>query len=199
VQNDRKSTSVYARVAQEIMGNHIIGLYGYEAKNYSSDAFGGEASMFMAMGAPGAAVATAMQFEKVSRYGIDFSYNYGEPIQLWGAYTVGQNVNFANSQSLNVKAFTLSGEWMIADAWMVGAKYDSSWVDLQMLTNTAITPSETVHATLYGIHQIAENVQAILSVTSTANQVLSMGAIGGNTTVVQDSFRTALFAVDIAL
>ena len=198
-QNGEDSTSLFGRIAQEIMGNHIIGVYGYRATNYSSDAFGGEASMLMAMGAPGATIATAMQFKDVTRYGIDFAINYGEPLQLWGAYTTGENTSFASGQKLKVDAFTVSGEWKVADAWMIGTKYDSSEIELQMGTATILKPEATTHATLYGIHQLAENVQAILSYTRSSDVVERMGIAAGATNATVSNFNSVLFALDIAL
>lgn len=194
------SNSIYGRVAQEILDNHIIGIYGYKAGNYSSDAFGGEASMLMAMENPmtGVVAVNPMGFKSVRRYGVDFALNYGEPMQLWGAYTIGHQENL-NGTKLNMKAYTLNGEWKFADAWMVGAKYDYSQTELQMVTNAVLKPAATIHKTLYGVHQIAENVQAILSVTLSENVISLMSAGGGQTTADQQSFSTALFAIDIAL
>ncbi len=197
------STSIYGRVAQEIMDSHIIGVYGYSAKNYTSDIFGGDAAMLMGMGAPGAAVATPMSFKKVTRYGIDFAFNYGEPFQIWGAYTAGTQTSYAN-QSLKVQALTLSSEWKFTDADLLGVKYDSSRADLQMImangmTGAVLRPSTTSNTTIFGIHQLAENVQAVLSFTQTNNQVDSMGLAAGQTTAVQRSFKSGLLAIDIAL
>ena len=199
-QGDLNSKSLYGRVSQEIMDNHIIGIYGYQADNYSSDAFGGEASMLMAMGAPGAEIATAMQFKTVTRYGIDFAINYGEPLQVYGAYTFGKNTSFMSGQKLDVKAFTVAGEWKFDDAWLAGVKYDSNETELQMAMNTSLKPKATTNFTVFGIHQLAENVQAIVSITRTSDQVLSMGSmIAGQTTAVTDTFTSGLLAIDIAL
>ncbi|MDQ6956841.1 MAG: hypothetical protein Q9M21_06560, partial [Mariprofundaceae bacterium] len=192
------STSVYGRLAQEIADNYIVGIYAYSAKNYTSTIFGGDAEMRMAMGALGATVANPMSFKDVTRYGIDFALNYGEPFQVWGAYTVGKQTSYAN-QSLDVKALTLSAEWKVTDADLLGVKYDSSQVDLQMLTNKVVRPKTTTNTTLFGIHQLAENVQAVLSFTQTNNQVDSMGAMGGQTIARQRSFKSGLLAIDIAL
>ncbi len=194
----RKNSTIYGRVAQEIMDNYIVGVYGYQAKNYTSDLFGGEAAMLMAMGPVGTTTATPMAFDKVTRYGIDFALNYGEPIQLWGAYTQGDQTNAAGTK-LKVKAFTVSGEWIVADGWMIGAKYDSSKVDLQMVPNTVLKPSATTHATVYGIYQMAENVQAILSFTQSKNVVERMGAAAGATNATISDFNSGLLAIDIAL
>ena len=194
-----KTSTVYGRVAQELMDNHIVGAYVYSAKNYTSNVFGGESAMLMAMGAPGATNANPMAFETVSRAGIDFAWNYGEPLQAWGAYTVGDQVNPISGDTLNVTAITLSAEWIAQESWMLGAKYNSSEVDLQMLGNTVLKPDATTHTTLYGIHQVAENVQAILSYTSSKNVVERMGAAGGATNATQSDFNTLIFAIDMAL
>ena len=47
--------------------------------------------------------------------------------------------------------------------------------------------------------QEIENVQAIVSVTRTDDQILSMGMMAGQTTAVTDKFTSGLFAIDIAL
>ena len=192
------STSVYGRIAQEINDNSIIGIYGYQAKNYTSDIFGKTAPMQMAMGAVGATTATDMSFKDVTRYGVDFAWNYGEPLQLWGGYTVGTQTSYAN-KSLRVQAYTLSGEWKFTDSDLLGVKFDSSQVDLQMKTNKVLRPKTTTNTTLFGIHQLAENVQAVLSFTQTNNQVDSMFFSAGQTTAVQRSFKSGLLAIDIAL
>jgi len=196
------STSIYGRVAQEINDNSIIGVYGYSSKNYTSDVFGASAPMKMAMGV-GTTAATDMSFKDVTRYGVDFAWNYGEPLQVWGAYTLGSQTSYAN-QSLKVKALTLSGEWKFTDADLIGVKYDSSQVDLQMvmangMAGTVLRPTATTNTTVFGIHQLAENVQAVLSFTQTNNQVDSMGKTGMKTTAVQRSFKSGLLAIDIAL
>ncbi|MDX8380899.1 MAG: hypothetical protein R8M14_02165 [Ghiorsea sp.] len=198
VTTGNKSSTVYARVAQEIMDNHIIGLYTYKATNYTSTTFGGESEMRMAMGAPGATVANPMAFTDVTRTGIDFAINYGEPLQLWGAYTVGNQTNAAGTK-LDVTALTVSGEWIVTEGWMAGVKYDSSEVDLQMGSNAVLKPSATTHTTLYGIKQLAENVQASLSYTSSKNVVERMGAMAGNTNATLSDFNTTIFAIDMAL
>jgi len=192
------STSIYGRVAQEFADNYIVGAYAYSAKNYSSDVFGGDASMLMAMGALGATTANVMSFRDVTRYGVDFALNYGEPFQVWGAYTAGSQTSYAN-QSLKVKAFTLSSEWKFAESDLLGFKFDSSQTDLQMLANAVVRPKATTNTTIFGIHQIAENVQAVLSFTQTNNQVDSMGAMAGQTIVRQRNFKSGLLAIDIAL
>ncbi|PCI43842.1 MAG: hypothetical protein COB41_06120 [Proteobacteria bacterium] len=199
------STSIYGRVAQEINDNSIIGVYAYQAKNYSSDGFGGDAAMYM--GGSGMAVPTAtnvkanvMSFDKVSRYGVDFAYNYGEPFQIWGAYTVGYQTSTAvTKDKLKTTAFTLASEWKFTDKDLLGVKYDSSNTELKMLTNKVLRPQTTINATLFGIHQLAENVQAVLSVTRTSNQIDAMYAGGGQTKAAQSSFTTGLLAIDIAL
>ncbi len=194
-----KTSTLYGRVAQELMDSHIVGAYYYTASNYTSDVFGGESAMLMAMGAPGATNANPMAFDSVSRAGIDFAYNYGEPMQVWGAYTVGDQVNPVTNDTLNVTALTLAAEWIVQEGWMVGAKYNSSQVDLQMLGNTVLTPDATSHTTLYGIHQVAENVQATFSYTSSKNVIERMGAAGGATNATLADFNTMIFAVDMAL
>jgi len=194
-----KTSTAYARVAQEFMDNHIVGAYAYSAQNYTSDVFGGESAMLMAMGAPGATNANPMAFDKVSRAGIDFAWNYGEPLQAWGAYTVGDQTNPISGDTLNVTAITLAAEWIAQEGWMLGAKYNSSEVDLQMLGNTILKPDATTHTTLYGIHQVAENVQATLSFTSSKNVVERMGAAAGATNATLTDFNTLIFAIDMAL
>ncbi|MCF6208618.1 MAG: hypothetical protein L3J61_04440 [Ghiorsea sp.] len=194
-----KTSTVYARVAQEIMDNHIVGAYTYKATNYTSDVFGGEAAMVMAMGAPGATNANPMAFSDVTRSGVDFAINDGEPLQAWGAYTVGNQTNPLTNTKLDVTAITLGTEWIMQEGWMFGAKYNSSKVDLQMLTNTVLKPAATTHTTLYGIHQVAENVQAILSYTTSKNVVERMGAGGGATNATLSDFNTFIFAIDMAL
>ncbi|MDQ6953285.1 MAG: hypothetical protein Q9M15_07145 [Mariprofundaceae bacterium] len=198
-----KSSSLYGRVAQEIADNYIIGAYAYKATNYTSDVFGATSPMQMAMGAVGATTATDMSFKDVSRYGVDFALNYGEPLQFWGAYTTGKQTSYAN-QNLNVMALTLSSEWKFAESDLIGVKYDASRADLQMImakgmTGSVTTPSTTSNMTLFGIHEIAENVQGILSVTRTSNQVDSMGLAAGKTIARQSSFTTGMFLIDIAL
>ncbi|MBL4760093.1 MAG: hypothetical protein JKY80_04470 [Mariprofundaceae bacterium] len=203
------STSIYGRVAQEIMDNHIVGVYAYSAKNYTSNIFGGDAAMLMGMNANatvaaaknvnvGDPIATAMSFKDVTRYGVDFVLNYGEPFQVWGAYTAGSQTSYAN-QKLDVMAVTLSAEWKFTDADLIGVKYDASRTDLQMMSAAVLRPKTTSNTTLFGIHQLAENVQAIASVTRTSNQVDSMGMAMMKTTAVQRSFTTGLLAIDIAL
>jgi len=197
------STSVYGRIAQEINDNYIVGVYGYKAKNYTSDVFGGGAPMKMAMGSAVLNTATDMSFKDVTRYGVDFALNYGEPLQLWGAYTAGKQTSYAN-QALKVQAITLSGEWKFTDSDLLGVKYDSSRADLQMImpngtAGMVLRPSTTTNTTLFGIHQLAENVQAVLSVTRTNNQVDYMGMSMMKTTAAQRSFTTGLLAIDIAL
>ena len=195
----KKSSTLYARVAQEIMENHIVGLYTYKATNYTSTVFGGEAEMRMAMGAPGATTANPMAFSDVTRSGIDFAINYGEPLQVWGAYTVGTQTNPLTNDTLDVTAITVAGEWIASEGWMLGAKYDSSKVDLQMLANAVLKPDATTHLTLYGIHQVAENVQASLSYTQSKNVVTRMGMGGGKTNASLEDFNTTILALDFAL
>lgn len=198
-QGNKSNTSIYGRVAQEIMGNHIIGIYGYTAKNYSSDAFGGESAMKMAMkDMMGVTTVNAMDFSDVRRYGVDFAVNYGEPLQLWGAFTFGDQTNL-NGTKLDMQAATVSGEWKFADAWLAGAKYDSSRTELQMMTAAYLKPTATTNMTVYGVHQIAQNVQAILSVTRTQNAINYMSSALMKTTADQQSFTTGLLAIDIAL
>lgn len=194
-----KTSTVYGRVAQEIMDNHIVGAYTYKATNYTSNVFGGEAAMLMAMGKPGATNANPMAFSDVTRSGIDFAINYGEPLQAWGAYTVGNQTNPLTNTKLDVTAITLATEWIMQEGWMLGAKYNSSKVDLQMAKNKVLKPAVTTHTTLYGIHQVAENVQAILSYTASKNVVERMGAGGGATNATLSDFNTFIFAIDMAL
>jgi len=195
-----KATTTYFRIAQELMGNHIIGAYAYSANNYTSDVFGGEAAMYMSMqnGMTGDFSRNPMAFDEVTRAGIDFAINYGEPYQAWGAYTTGDQTN-ANGTKLDVTAFTVAAEIIPLEKWLLGVKYNSSKADLQMAAFKSLSPSATTHATLYGIHQIAENVQAILSFTKSSNVVNSMSAMAGATTVDQSDFNTAILAIDIAL
>jgi hypothetical protein len=200
-QNNQQSIAYYGRVAQEIMDNHIIGIYGYTAKNYSSDAFGGEGAMLMAMANPmtGLVTVNPMQFSSVKRYGVDFAINYGEPLQAYGAFTFGTQDSLLTGKRLSVRGFTVAGEWVFADSWLLGAKWDYSRSDLQMMNNAILRPNATRHITLYGIYQIAENVQATLSYTNSNNVVNFMSAAAGRTTADQQNFNTALFAIDLAL
>jgi hypothetical protein len=201
-QNNQISYNVYGRIAQEIMDDHIIGVFGYSATNYSSDAFGGEGAMLMAMdplaGGGGVIAANPMQFSDVSRYGVDFAINYGEPIQAWGAVTYGRQTNL-NGTKLNVRAATVSAEWKFADAWLVGAKFDYSKTDLQMMTAAVLRPQATTNITVFGIYQIVQNVQAIASFTNSRNVVNFMGMAAGITTVDQQKINTGLLAIDVAL
>lgn len=195
----KQSFAVYGRVAQEIMDNHIIGVYGYQAKNWVSDILGGEAVMLMAMGAPGAEVATAMQFSEVKRYGVDFAINYGEPLQIFGAFTLGSNKNPMTNENLAVKAATVVGEWKVTDSALLGAKFDYSQTRLQMLTNVSVLPKRTINLSAYALYQVAQNVQGFVTVTRTSNAVAAMGAAGGTTVARQQSFTTAIAGLDIAL
>ncbi|GAV20625.1 hypothetical protein MMIC_P1597 [Mariprofundus micogutta] len=198
----KQSGAIYGRIAQEIMDNYVIGVYGYQAKNWVSDAMGGEAAMYMNMG--GAAgvggAANSMQFTDVTRYGVDFALNYGEPLQLYGGFTFGKNTNPVTKQKLDVRGFTVAGEWLIQDGIMLGAKWDYSRTDLQMLGNTKVRPKATQNITLFGLYQVAQNVQAFLSYTNSKNLVTGMGAMAGNTVVFQqNSLNTAIAGIDIAL
>ncbi len=195
----KQSYGIYGRVAQEIMDNHIIGVYGYSAKNWVSDILGGEATMLMAMGAPGGEIASAMQFSKVMRYGVDFAINYGEPLQLFGAFTFGKNKNPVTQENLNVKAATIVAEWKATDSMLFGAKVDMSQTQLQMKSNALVTPSRTTNLTGYALYQVAQNVQGFVTVTRTRNAVVSMGATPGQTVARQQSFTTAIAGLDLAL
>jgi len=196
----RKSTAYYGRVAQELMGDYIIGAFGYRSTNWGSDLMGGEAVMNMAMGAPGSAVATAMQFKEVTRYGIDFALNYGEPLQVWGAVTGGHNKSTAAGQeNLRVQAATVAGEWIFTEGALLGLKYDYSRVDLKMNAMKSLRPLASSNSTVYGIYQIAENVQAYVTYTHSRNLVTRMGMAKGATNASQATFNTAVTGVDLAL
>jgi len=200
----KQSYAIYGRVAQEIMDNHIVGVYGYSARNYVSDAMGGEAVMLMGMGAKSTgtgtgSTATAMQFSKVTRYGVDFAFNYGEPLQVWGGYTLGKNTNPITKQNLDVKALTVVAEWKITDGILLGAKLNQIQVELQMLGNTAVKPQKTTYFTGYALYQVAQNVQGFATVTRASKAVVSMGATPGQTVARQQSFTTAIVGLDIAL
>jgi len=197
--NGQQTYAFYGRLAQEIMDNHIIGIYGYTASNYSSDVMGGEASMLMAMDMGLGPVAQPMFFDDVTRYGVDFAINYGEPMQLWGAFTFGKQKSTISKQDLDVRAFTVSGEWKLTDEWLVGAKWDYSRVDLQMATAAILRPNATQNITGFAIYQIAQNVQGIASVTSTKNAINFMSMAAGQTTADLQDFVTAVLAIDIAL
>ncbi|MDX8414127.1 MAG: hypothetical protein R8J85_08585 [Mariprofundales bacterium] len=195
----KRSAGYYGRVAQELMDNHIIGVFGYRANNWGSDLMGGEAAMLMGMGAPGAQIATAMEFAEVTRYGIDFAINYGEPLQVWGAVTGGNNKSATTNQNLQVKAATVAGEWIFMEGAMLGMKYDYSRADLQMNATTFLRPAASSNTTFYGIYQIAENVQAFGTYTQSRNLVTRMGMGKGKTNATQKSFNTAIMGVDLAL
>ncbi|MDQ6998519.1 MAG: hypothetical protein Q9M17_07380 [Mariprofundus sp.] len=195
----KQSYGVYGRVAQEIMGNHIIGVYGYSAKNWVSDILGSEATMLMAMGPTATATASAMQFSKVMRYGVDFAINYGEPLQLFGAFTLGKNKNPVTQENLNVKAATIVAEWKVTDSMLFGAKYDMSQTELQMGGNALVKPVKTTNLSAYALYQVAQNVQGFVTVTRTSNAVVSMGAAAGQTVARQQSFTTAIAGLDLAL
>jgi len=189
--NNQIAQGVFARVSQEIMDNHIVGAYYYQAKNWSSDLMGGESAMYMNM----MGVATPMTFKDVSRYGLDFAINYGEPLQLWGAFTFGKNRNAAGT-SLDVKGYTVAGEWVFTEGWMVGGKWDYAQTELQMGAMPKFRPAATQNLTFYSVYQIAENVQGIASVTRTSNLLTNAGMTLAASTL-QD-FTTAVFAVDLA-
>lgn len=200
-QNNKISNAYYGRLAQEFADNYIVGIYGYHATNYGSDAFGGENSMLMAMGAVGSTVATAMQFKDVTRYGVDFALNYGEPIQMWGAITLGNNKSIAaGNERLDVRAVTIAAEYVVQDGLLFGIKWDQSRVDLKMNANTKVRPKTTNNVTAYGLYQVAQNVQGFVAYTNTSNLVTSMGASGGATVVRQQgSLNTLVAGMDIAL
>ncbi|MDQ6950908.1 MAG: hypothetical protein Q9M26_04520 [Mariprofundales bacterium] len=195
----RKSNAYYGRVAQELMDDYIIGIYGYKANNWGSDLMGGESVMRMSM----ANVAQAMQFNQVARYGVDFALNYGEPLQMWGALTAGHNKTRFSKQNLPMKAVTIAGEWIFTDGMMLGLKYDYSQVDLKMdmaaMATKSVRPSSSSNTTVYGIYQIAENVQGFAAFTQSRHLVTNMGRTGMQTTVDQATFKTAVMGVDLAL
>ncbi|MDQ6971545.1 MAG: hypothetical protein Q9M30_02735 [Mariprofundaceae bacterium] len=200
-QSSQTTNAVYGRVAQEFDDNYIVGVYGYRANNWGSDAFGGENSMLMAMGAPGATTANVMQFKSVTRYGVDFALNYGEPFQVWGAFTLGDNKSTAvGNEKLTVRGITVAGEFIVQDGLLFGAKFDQSRADLKMAANLKVRPKTTNNWTLYGLYQVAQNVQGFVSFTNTRNLVTSMGAAAGRTVVRQQSTLNTLIAgIDIAL
>jgi len=198
----KQSYAVYGRVAQEIMDNHIVGVYGYSAKNWVSDGMGGEAVMLMgmAMGPTAAPTATAMQFSKVTRYGVDFAFNYGEPFQVFGGLTLGKNTNPVTKQNLDVQALTVVAEWKVTDNVLLGAKVNQLQVDLQMNGLKAQRPAKTRYFTAYGLYQVAQNVQGFATVTRTSNAVVDMRGIPGfGTRATQQTFTTAIVGLDIAL
>lgn len=199
---DQRPTAFYGRVAQEIADNHIVGIYGYKARNWVSDAMGGEAVMYMNMGgaASVAGTANAMQFTDVERYGVDFALNYGEPLQMYGAFTFGKNTNPVTNQGLDVRGFTVAGEWVVQDGLLLGAKWDYSQVDLQMAAFTKVKPKATQNSTVYGIYQIGQNVQGFATYTNSRNLVTGMGAAAGVTKAFQqNSLNTVVAGLDIAL
>lgn len=201
---NKRATAFYGRLAQEIADDHIIGIYGYKGKNWVSDAMGGEAAMYMNMGgaAPLAGTAKAMQFSDVVRYGVDFAINYGEPLQLFGGFTFGKNTNPVSGQKLDVRGFTVVGEWVVKDGLLLGAKWDYSRSDLQMNALQKVRPKPTQNVTVYGLYQIAQNVQGFASYTHTSNLVTGMGMnmMAGTTTVFQqNTLNTFVAGVDLAL
>ncbi|MBL4776055.1 MAG: hypothetical protein JKY87_08410 [Mariprofundus sp.] len=201
----KQSYGVYGRLAQEINDNHIIGVFGYSAKNWVSDILGGEAAMLMAMNMPvgaggnGIDTATAMQFSTVTRYGVDFAINYGEPMQIFGAITLGKNKNPITGQSLKVRAATVVGEWNVTDSTLFGVKVDYSNSEYQMANMRSVTPKRTVNLTAYALYQVAQNVQAFASVTRSSDIITSMTMGAGNTIINQTNFTTAVMGLDIAL
>lgn len=199
---NHRSSAFYGRVAQEFDDNYVVGVYGYAAKNWVSDTMGGEAAMYMNMGgiATVGGTAKAMQFNKVRRYGVDFALNYGEPLQVYGAFTFGSNTNPTTNQNLSVRAFTVAGEWLVQDGFLLGTKWDYSQVESQMLANKKVKPKGTLNTTLYALYQIAQNVQGVFSFTNSKNLVTGMGAAGGVTKVFQQkTLNTFLAGVDVAL
>ncbi|MDQ6993588.1 MAG: hypothetical protein Q9M31_08930 [Mariprofundus sp.] len=198
----KRGSAYYGRVAQEFDDNYILGVYGYQAKNWVSDAMGGEAAMYMNMG--GAAgvggTANAMQFSDVSRYGVDFALNYGEPLQMYGAFTFGKNTNPITNQKLDVRGFTVAGEWLVKDGMMLGAKWDYSRSELQANALTSVMPTATQNLTLYGLYQVAQNVQGFLTYTNSRNLVTGMGMMAGKTVAFQQpTLNTVIAGIDIAL
>jgi len=199
-QANKTSNAVYGRLAQQIADDYIVGVYGYRATNYGSDAFGGENVMLMAMGKPGLTTANVMQFKNVTRYGVDFALNYGEPFQVWGAVTLGNNRSVVNNEKLDVRAITVAAEYIVQDGLLLGLKWDQSRVDLKMLANTKVRPKTTNNITAYGLYQLAQNVQGFVTYTHTQNLVTSMGAKGGVTVVrQQNTINTLIAGFDIAL
>ncbi len=205
-QLNKTSNAVYARLAQEIDDNYIIGVYGYRATNYGSAAFGGENTMLMAMGMGGPSpttptTATEMQFKNVTRYGVDFALNYGEPFQVWGAVTLGNNRSVApGNEKLDLRAVTVVAEYIVQDGLLFGLKWDQTRVDLKMNGNIKARPKTTNNITAYGIYQLAQNVQGFVTYTHTQNLVTSMGAMGGRTVVrQQNTLNTLIAGFDIAL
>jgi len=199
-QANRTSNAVYGRLAQQIADDYIVGVYGYRATNYGSDAFGGENTMLMAMGMPGATTANVMQFKNVTRYGVDFALNYGEPFQVWGAVTLGNNRSYLTGEKLDVRAVTVVAEYIVQDGLLFGLKWDQSRVDLKMLTNTKVSPKTTNNITAYALYQLAQNVQGFVTYTHTQNLVTSMGAMMGKTVVrQQNTLNTLIAGFDIAL
>jgi hypothetical protein len=201
-QLNKTSNAVYGRLAQEIADNYIVGVYAYRATNYGSDAFGGENTMQMAMGmTDNTAVATAMQFKNVTRYGVDFALNYGEPFQIWGAVTLGNNRStFAGNEKLDVRAITVVAEYIVQDGLLFGLKWDQSRVDLKMGARKKVRPKTTNNFTAYGLYQLAQNVQGFVTYTHTQNLVTSMGPMGTMTVVrQQNTINTLIAGFDIAL
>ena len=189
---NKTSQGFYVRLGQGFMDDaHQIGVYYFQVNNWSSDIMGGEAAMYMNMGG----VARPMEFKKATRYGLDFAINYGEPIQLWGAFTFGTN-QALSGQNLSVKAYTVAGEWLVTDKFLLGAKWDYQQAELQMMAAPKFKPSATQFYTFYAETQLAQNVQAIASVTQTKNLVTNMGMNLASTTL--DSFTTGLIGVDTA-
>jgi len=213
-QNNKTSNAVYGRLAQEIADNYIVGIYGYRATNYGSDAFGGENTMLMGMNANAAVaaangvavgdpIATVMQFKNVTRYGVDFALNYGEPFQMWGAITLGNNRSTApGNEKLDVRAITVVAEYLVQDGLLFGVKWDQTRVDLKMGGTKKIRPKTTNNVTVYGLYQLAQNVQGFVTFTHTQNLVTSMGMnMMAGTTVVnqQNSLNTFIAGLDFAL
>ncbi len=211
-QANKTTTAFYGRLAQEIADDYIVGVYAYRASNYGSDAFGGGRKMLMAMGRPATPAqvaansllgthATVMQFKNVTRYGVDFALNYGEPLQMWGAVTLGNNRSTApGNEKLDVRAITVAAEYIVTDGIMLGVKWDQTRVDLKMGGNKKVRPKTTNNITVYGLYQVAQNVQGFVSYTNTRNLVTSMGAMGGKTVVrQQNTLNTIVAGLDFAL
>jgi len=200
-QANKVSTAFYGRLAQEFADDYIVGVYAYRASNYGSDAFTGR-EMLMAMGMPGKTTANAMQFKNVTRYGVDFALNYGEPLQMWGAITLGNNRSTApGNEKLDVRAITVAAEYIVTDGVMIGAKWDQTRVDLKMGGNKKVRPKTTNNITVYGLYQVAQNVQGFVSYTNTRNLVTSMGKNMMGQTVVrqQNTLNTIIAGLDFAL
>lgn len=193
--NNDTANGVYARVAQEILDNHIIGAYYYRANNWTTSLMGGEAAMFLKNAATGDSMAPS--FDSVTRYGVDFAVNYGEPWQIYGAFTFGDN-EATNGEKLDVQAFTVAGEWKFAERYLLGLKWNYWDVELKMMANASVDPDASSDFTVYGIYQVAQNVQLSASYTRSTNYVESVGMSAGQTVANQLDLNTGVVAIDVA-